>query len=275
MGKLARWFPSFIFGALMWASQVKPEEAASNLAAWLQYFGLESVPTILQGKVVDQWIFGAALVGFLLYTGFLLRKQIRSAFVLTFQGTSPSITPQITKPIRLKIVFRYDMPWVQLQHNIQEPGAHIAHAGSLFTYRLAIINHVCDLAEGVTVEMISIDPQVVAHRLVPCRLHFRHDNPTPPQPYLQETDVPRTSDQNYQDALFVDVFWFWESPQSEKLGIGSSVARVDQRIPVKTYKFTVKVSSKNCGPPVMKEFRFIHRGKDRPPTLEPDDSLPR
>lgn len=180
---------------------------------------------------------------------------------------------ELVKPTRLKIVFRYDMPWVQLQHNMQEPGGHIAHAGSLFTYRLAVINHLCDLAEKVTVEMISIDPEVVAHRLVPCRLHFRHDNPAPPQPFAQEIDVPRTSDPKYQDALFVDVFWFWESPHKEMLGIWSSVRGVDQQIPTNTYKFAIKVSSRNCGPPVTKDFRFIYRGKDKPPTFEPDDSL--
>ncbi|MGH7146654.1 MAG: hypothetical protein ACREIJ_01965 [Nitrospiraceae bacterium] len=172
---------------------------------------------------------------------------------------------------KLRILFRYDMPWVQLNPGVQDPGHHIAHSGSLFTYRVAIINRGSDIAEKVTVEMVWIEPQIVTHRLVPCRLHFRHDNPPDSQSYAQEMDVAETHDLQYRDASFVDVFWFWDAPDKERMGIWSSVRGVDQEIPVNSYKFAIKVSSRNCGAPVTKEFQFIYK-TEGVPTIEPEET---
>ena len=50
-------------GLLMWASQVTPEQASSNIAAWPMFFGMKELPWWAGNSAIDQWVFWGGFVG--------------------------------------------------------------------------------------------------------------------------------------------------------------------------------------------------------------------
>ena len=71
----AFWFVlTTIVGTLMYASQVGPHEAVSNLSLWAKHLGIENPPEWLKAKSADRYVrrrAAIALAGLLLFGGFL------------------------------------------------------------------------------------------------------------------------------------------------------------------------------------------------------------
>jgi hypothetical protein len=149
---------------------------------------------------------------------------------------------------KLKIIYNdSEEPWMQIQP-MQDPVHHIASEGYLRTCRIAVINLGLEVVRNVRVEMVWITPRPPAQRLVPCFLHYRHDND---RPYAETKDLRLTVDPEYRDALFVDVIWFWSCSTHERMGIWSTVSGVEQGIKVQNYEMGIKVSSDNGGEPII------------------------
>ena len=161
---------------------------------------------------------------------------------------------------KLKIIYRDGIPpWFQ-----KGPDAGIR------THRISVINTSREVVQNVRVEMLWIDPQPTDQRLVPCPLHFRHDNV---QPFADSKDLFPSSDSNYGDALFIDVLWSWSGAGeliygsgkgADKVGIWSTVQGVPQELIVRSYTLAIKVSSRNGGDPVIVTCRF-----------NPEEEMPR
>jgi len=54
--------PSFILGAVMWAAQVSPTQARSNVSEWAAFFGLRNQPPWLRSRRADIIIFNSAAI---------------------------------------------------------------------------------------------------------------------------------------------------------------------------------------------------------------------
>lgn len=51
------WFVlTAVVGAVMWAAQVGPEQAGSNLAQWARKVGIHHVPSWLRTRAADRWV---------------------------------------------------------------------------------------------------------------------------------------------------------------------------------------------------------------------------
>jgi hypothetical protein len=67
-----RSIPGMLVGALMWASQVTPEQASSNIASWLMWLGVDRPPAWVTGRAIDNWVFWGGLVALLAWGAFLV-----------------------------------------------------------------------------------------------------------------------------------------------------------------------------------------------------------
>jgi len=60
----AIWFAlTTVLAVVMWACQVGPTEAVSNLSLWAQKFGIENPPEWLKAKSADRTIRQRAMIG--------------------------------------------------------------------------------------------------------------------------------------------------------------------------------------------------------------------
>ena len=75
MRKYFNWFLWVLWGALMLALQVAPEEATSNLSKWVIFFGQERFARFIESPTVDDWVFRAGLAIAVIWMGYRIARS--------------------------------------------------------------------------------------------------------------------------------------------------------------------------------------------------------
>jgi hypothetical protein len=226
--------PSLVCGVLMLLSTVTPRQARSNVEAWFIYFGVEDVPPWLANKSIDTWIYWLAFVGFCAWAIHLyMRVNVRSG--------------------KLSILIREGEPWVQVHPGVdQSQAAHIS--GSLYTYRIALINSDDSTMRNVEVKLTSLEKKPENFHAIGSHLQLRHDRAG-----TTNVNVYPTKDPQCMDAVFVDVFRFFSGPEGyASLSVASLPEDSHRRIPVDTYDVKIMATSER-GEMAIADMAFIPR----------------
>ncbi len=144
----------------------------------------------------------------------------------------------------LGIVHAEGMPY--LQPNTENPIRHgpFLIYGTLYTYRIGIANKGDVTINDVEVKLTSIMVRPNTFNAVGGHLHWMHDNPPDGQPFLTKKSIPPTKQQEWSDAIFVDVLrCFWPDKPEEQshaqLQICHIVPGVSVMIPLRNYDLVV------------------------------------
>jgi hypothetical protein len=226
--------PSLGLGLLMLLSTVTPRQARSNVEAWLIYFGIENIPPWLADKSTDTWVFWIAFVGFCVWAVRLyLRPNLRNG--------------------KLSVMIRAGEPWVQVDPGIdQSQAAHTS--GKLYTYRIALINSADSTLRNVEVKLMSLEKKPQNFHAIGRHLKLRHD-----QAGTTNFNVHPTTDSQFMDAVFVDVFKFFSGPEgSSFLHVMSLPEDMNRLIPVDKYDVKIMATSER-GEMAVAEIAFVPR----------------
>lgn len=198
--------PGLLLGLLMWASQVTPQQASSNMASWLIFFGVAELPTWVTGKAIDKWVFWGGLIGLLGWGIFLwerYRKRGTSQAIRTTTKTSEEIDndhyQNNHRKGALKIEFSNDYTF----KSIGPSEGHGLQAGHWQTYRVRVRNTTEQAIVGVQVWLKSISPmpsELMGHGVLP--LHITHESPG------VNTVTLTSNEERFVDVVsFIDKFW--------------------------------------------------------------------
>jgi hypothetical protein len=226
--------PSLVLGMLMLLSTVTPRQARSNVEAWFIYFGVEDVPPWLVDKSIDTWIFWLAFAGFCAWAVHLyVRTNVR-------HGT-------------LSIVIRDEEPWVQVNPGIDRSQA-APISGSLYTYRIALVNSDDSTIRNVEVKLTSLEKRPENFHAIGSCLKLRNDRTG-----ATNCNVYPTKDPQCLDALFVDVFSFFLGPEGfSSLSVTSLPEEMNRHIPVDTYDVKI-IATSESGEMAVGDMAFIPR----------------
>jgi hypothetical protein len=226
--------PCFGLGLLMLLSTVTPRQARSNVEAWFLYFGIENIPPWLADEYTDTWVFWIGSVGFCLWaTQLYFRQNLRIG--------------------KLSVIIREGEPWVQGEQVIDRSQATHT-SGKLYTYRIALINSADVTFRNVGVKLTSLEKKPQNFHAIGSHLKLRHD-----QVGSTNFNVHPSKDPQFLDAMFVDVFSLFVSPE------GSSLLRVtslpeDMNRPIPLDKYQVKImATSERGEMTIAELAFIPR----------------
>ena len=202
---------------LMLASTVTPRQAHSNVEAWFNYFGIEDVPLWVATKSIDAWVFWIAFVGVGLWGAHL---YVRSSIV---KG-------------KLSVVIRKGEPWVQVNPG-SDPSQAGHTSGQLYTYRIALVNIHDSTLRNVEVKLTSLEKKPQNFHPIGSHLKLRHDRAG-----ATNFNVHPTKDPECLDAVFVEVFRYFASPE------GFSSLRVtslpeEGNCPIPVAKYDVKITA--------------------------------
>jgi|HubBroStandDraft_6_1064221.scaffolds.fasta_scaffold317738_2 hypothetical protein len=135
------------------AASVKPEDAASNLAAWTKLFGVEHTPEWLSApgtdnKVIVGSMIVAAIYAFLVWGVPAIKRQRN-------RPTEPVINPSTPVVRRAKIIFGTGHPFESIA---------LAGKNKNRTVRVKIENNTDTEISNGTVRILSLDPPQKEHR---------------------------------------------------------------------------------------------------------------
>ena len=226
--------PSLVCGLLMLLSTVTPRQARSNVEAWFMYFGMEDLPPWVANKSIDTWIYWLAFVGFCAWAIHLyMRVNVRSG--------------------KLSILIREGEPWVQVNPGVDQPQeAHTS--GSLYTYRIALVNSDDSTMRNIEVKLTSLEKQPPNFHAIGSHLQLRHDRAG-----TTNVNVYPTKDPQCMDAVFVDVFRFFSGPEGySSLSVASLPEDSNHHIPVEKYDVKIIATSER-GEMAIADMAFIPR----------------
>jgi hypothetical protein len=231
--------PSLVFGVLMLLSTVTPRQARSNVEAWFLYFGIEGAPPWLTDKSTDTWIFWIAFVGFCAWaTHLYVRTNVRNG--------------------KLSIIIRKGEPWVQVSPSVDQSQA-APISGSLYTYRIALVNSDDSTIRNVEVKLTSLEKKPENVHAIGSHLKLRNDRTG-----ATNCNVYPTKDPECMDALFVDVFSFFLGPEGySSLSIASLPEEMNRHIPVDKYDVKIMATSES-GEMAVGDMAFIPRSDQIP-----------
>lgn len=211
--------PNLVCGLLMLLSTVTPRHARSNVEAWLLFVGVEDVPPLLADKSIDTWIYWLAFAGFCAWAIHLyMRPNLRTG--------------------KLSIIVREGEPWVEANPAI-DPSQAAHTRGSLYTYRIALINRNETTLRNVEVKLMSLEKKPQNFPDIGSHLKLRHDRVG-----STNCNVHPTKDPQCLDAVFVDVFSYFVGPDgSSHLRLTSVPEDTHRRIPVDTYEVKITAAS--------------------------------
>ncbi|TKB64616.1 MAG: hypothetical protein E8D47_10710 [Nitrospira sp.] len=226
--------PSLVCGMLMLLSTVTPRQARSNVEAWFIYFGVEDVPLWLANKSIDAWIYWLAFVGFCAWAIHLyLRVNVRS-------GT-------------LSILIREGEPWVQMSSGVDQSQSGPT-SGSRYIYRIALVNSDDSTIRNVEVKLTSLEKKPEHFPAIGRHLKLRDDRVG-----ATSVNVYPTKDPHCMDAVFVDVFSFFQGPNGySSLSAASWPEDSQCRIPLDTYDIKIVATSER-GEMAIADTTFIPR----------------
>lgn len=226
--------PSLVLGVLMLLSTVTPRQARSNVEAWFNYFGIEDVPPWLADKSIDTWIFWIAFVGFCAWAIHLyVRTNVRNG--------------------KLSIVIREGEPWVEVNQSVDRSQA-TPISGSLCIYRIALVNSDDSTIRNVEVKLTSLEKKPENFHAVGSHLKLRNDRAG-----ATNCNVYTTKDPHCKDALFVDVFSFFLSPEGySSLSVSSLPEDSNRHIPVDKYDVKI-IATSESGEMAVADMTFIPR----------------
>jgi hypothetical protein len=213
--------PSLVLGVLMLLSTVTPRQARSNVEAWFIYFGIEDVPPWLADKSTDAWIFWIAFVGFCAWAVHLYaQRNVRDG--------------------KLSIIIRDGEPWVQMNPSVgQSQAAPIS--GSLYTYRIALVNSDDSTVRNVEVKLTSLEKKPEKFHAIGSHLKLRNDRAG-----TTNCNVYPTKDPQFMDATFVDVFSFFLGLEGySSLSVSSLPEDMNRHIPVAKYAVKIIATSES------------------------------
>lgn len=224
--------PSLVLGVLMLLSTVTPRQARSNVEAWFIYFGVEDVPPWLVDKSTDTWIFWMAFVGFCAWAVHLYaRRNVRDG--------------------KLSIIIRDGEPWVQMNPSVGQSQAALI-SGSLYTYRIALVNSDDSTVRNVEVKLTSLEKKPEKFHAIGSHLKLRNDRAG-----ATNCNVYPTKDPQFMDAMFVDVFSFFLGPKGYAfLSVTSLPEDSDRHIPVDTYDAKI-IATSESGEMAVADMAFI------------------
>jgi len=231
--------PSLVFGLLMLLSSVTPRQARSNVEAWLNYFGIEDVSPWLANKSTDTWVYWMAFAGFCVWAIHLyVRANVRTG--------------------KMSIIVREGEPWVQVSPGVdQSQATHIS--GSLYTYRIALVNSNDSTLRNVEVKLTSLEKQPRDFPAIGSHLKLRHDRGG-----ATNFNVYPTKDPQCLDAVFVDVFSFFSGPKGySSLSVASLPDGSNRHIPVGKYDVKV-IATSESGEMAIADMAFIPRSDQIP-----------
>lgn len=226
--------PSLVCGLLMLFSTVTPRHARSNVEAWFIYFGIEDVPLWVANKSIDAWVYWLAFAGFCVWAIHLyLRANVRSG--------------------KLSILVREGEPWVQMSSGVDP--SQLAHTnGSLYTYRIALVNSDDSTMRNVEVKLTALEKKPENFSAMGRHLKLRDDRGG-----ATSVNVYPTKDPQCMDAVFVDVLSFFLGSEGySSLNIASVPEDRQCRIPVDTYDVKIVATSEK-GEMAVADMIFIPR----------------
>jgi hypothetical protein len=231
--------PSLVLGVLMLLSTVTPRQARSNVEAWFNYFGIEDVPPWLADKSTDTWIFWIAFAGFCAWAIHLyVRTNVRNG--------------------KLSIMIREGEPWVQMSRGIDQSQA-APISGSLYTYRIALVNSDDSTIRDVEVKLASLEKKPEHFHAIGSHLKLRNDRTG-----ATNCNVYPTKDPQCMDALFVDVFSVFVGPKGDSfLRVASLPEDMNCHIPVDKYDVKI-IATSESGEMAVGEMAFIPRADQIP-----------
>jgi hypothetical protein len=231
--------PSLVLGVLMLLSTVTPRQARSNVEAWFNYFGIEDVPPWLADKSTDTWIFWIAFVGFCAWAIHLYaRANVRNG--------------------KLSIVIREGEPWVQVSRGIDQSQA-APISGSLYTYRIALVNSDDSTIRDVEVKLASLEKKPENFHAIGSHLKLRNDRTG-----ATNCNVYPTKDPQGMDALFVDVISVFVGPKGDSfLRVASLPEEMNCHIPVEKYDVKI-IATSESGEMAVGDMAFIPRADQIP-----------
>lgn len=226
--------PSLGLGWLMLLSSVTPRQARSNVEAWFLYFGFENVPPWLANKYTDTWVFWIGFVGFCAWAIHLyMQPNLRHG--------------------KLAVMIREGEPWVQMDQGIDQSQA--AHTrGTLYTYRIALINRDDATLRNVEVKLTSLEKRPKDFHAIGSHLKLRHDRVG-----ATNFNIHPTKDPDLLDATFVDIFRFVSDPGGlSSLQVTSLPEDPSCRIPIDHYDVKI-IATSESGEMAVAELAFIPR----------------
>ena len=224
--------PNLVLGVLMLLTTVTPRQARSNVEAWFLYFGIEDLPPWLTDKSTDTWIFWMAFVGFCAWA------------IHLYMGAN-------VRDGKLSIIIREGEPWVQM-HTGVDRSQSAPISGSLYTYRIALVNGDDSTIRNVEVKLTSLEKRPENFHAIGSCLKLRNDRTG-----ATHCNVYPTKDPQCMDALFVDVFSFFLGPQGySSLSVTSLPEDSDRHIPVDTYDVKI-IATSESGEMAVADMAFI------------------
>lgn len=231
--------PSLVLAVLMLLSTVTPRQARSNVEAWFIYFGIEDVPPWLADKSTDTWIFWMAFLGFSAWAIHLyVRSNVRNG--------------------KLSMIIREGEPWVQVNPGVDRSRA-APISGSLYTYRLALVNSDDSTIRNVEVKLTSLEKKPENFHAIGSHLKLRNDRTG-----ATNCNVYPTKDPECLDAMFVDVFSFFLGPGGySSLSVASLPEDSNRHIPVDKYDVKI-IATSESGEMTVGDMAFIPRSGQIP-----------
>ena len=158
----------------------------------------------------------------------------------------------------MSIIVREGEPWVQMSPGLdQSQATHIS--GSLYTYRIALVNSNDSTLRNVEVKLTSLEKQPQDFSAIGSHLKLRHDRVG-----ATNFNVYPTKNPQCMDAVFVDVFSFFLGPKGYSfLRVTSLPEDSNRHIPVDKYDVKV-IATSESGEMAIAEMAFIPRANQIP-----------
>ena len=226
--------PILGFTLLMVASTSTPMQARSNIEAWFIYFGNEDVPLWLTNKSIDTWALWISSVGIGVWGTHLYRRAT------IWKG-------------KLSVMIGEGEPWVQVTPGIDRSQATHA-SGSLYTYRIALVNSKDSTLRNVEVTLTSLGKRLQSFPAIGSHLHLKDDRVG-----ATNCNVHATKDPHCLDAVFVDVFRFFIGTESDaSLSVATLPEESAPYVPVDEYDAKITATSES-GEMAVADVAFIPR----------------
>ena len=131
--------------------------------------------------------------------------------------------------------------------------------GSLYTYRIVLINSDDSTIRNVEVKLTSLEKKPPSFQAIGSHLALRQDRSG-----TTNVNVYPTKDPQYMDAVFVDVFGHFSGPEGyASLSVASLTEDSHCRIPVDTYDVKIMATSER-GEMAIADMVFIPRADQIP-----------
>ncbi len=228
-GKAVAWIPGAVMAAIMFAAQVGPDEAASNLSKWFIKAGGESVPLWLYSRSADSWAFWIGLVGFILWAAWLLCYKLNNKRVagyiknifkcghidglpsgiikLELQNTDETQTDRDQNrrcvPLRIEFSGKREFKYEGMSNEYGMPTGHIQ------SYHVMVHNRTARDIDDVQVWLTDISPMPPEFDgNIPVPLHVAHESKEVNRMQLSAgekrlVDVITLYDRSYRFELYI------------------------------------------------------------------------